>query len=69
MLPLIQQMQVDLESGVVAPSVFAEDLEHVQKSLQVCRRIFGGMLTFSPTPRGAAGMVRCGAPSRPPPPS
>src|SRR4029077_14051250 len=22
-------------------------LEHVQKSLQVCRRIFGGMLTFS----------------------
>ena len=47
MLPLIQQMQADLRSGVVAPTVFAEDLEHVQKSLQVCRRIFGGMLTFS----------------------
>ncbi len=47
MLPLIQQMQADLRSGVVAPAVFAEDLEHVQKSLQVCRRIFGGMLTFS----------------------
>jgi two-component system, NtrC family, sensor kinase len=47
MLPLVQQMQADLRSGVLAPVVLAEDLEHVQKSLQVCRRIFGGMLTFS----------------------
>ena len=47
MLPLIQQMQADLRQGVLAPAVLAEDLEHVQKSLQVCRRIFGGMLTFS----------------------
>jgi signal transduction histidine kinase len=47
MLPLVQQMQADLRSGVLTPVVFAEDLEHVQKSLQVCRRIFGGMLTFS----------------------
>jgi signal transduction histidine kinase len=47
MLPLIQQMQVDVQSGGLKPGVFAEDLEHVQKSLQVCRRIFGGMLTFS----------------------
>jgi two-component system, NtrC family, sensor kinase len=47
MLPLIQQMQADLRSGVITPGVFVEDLEHVQKSLQVCRRIFGGMLTFS----------------------
>ena len=47
MLPLIQQMQADLGTGVLTPTVFAEDLEHVQKSLQVCRRIFGGMLTFS----------------------
>jgi len=47
MLPLIQQMQADVRSGVLAPIVFAEDLEHIQKSLQVCRRIFGGMLTFS----------------------
>jgi stage II sporulation SpoE-like protein len=30
MLPLIQQMQADLRSGVLAPAVFAEDLEHVQ---------------------------------------
>jgi two-component system, NtrC family, sensor kinase len=47
MLPLVQQMQADLRTGVLTPVVFAEDLEHVQKSLQVCRRIFGGMLTFS----------------------
>jgi two-component system, NtrC family, sensor kinase len=46
-LPLIQQMQADLHGGALAPAVFAEDLEQVQKSLQVCRRIFGGMLTFS----------------------
>ncbi len=47
MLPLIQEMQVDLRSGTFAPTVFAEDLNQVQKSLQVCRRIFGGMLTFA----------------------
>jgi two-component system, NtrC family, sensor kinase len=57
MLPLIQQMQADLKSAAVAPRVFAEDLEHVQKSLQVCRRIFGGMLTFS---RNAARGSRYG---------
>jgi two-component system, NtrC family, sensor kinase len=47
MLPLIQQMQADLQRGALSPTVFGEDLEQVQKSLQVCRRIFGGMLTFS----------------------
>ena len=57
MLPLIQQMQADLRSGTLTPTVFAEDLEHVQKSLQVCRRIFGGMLTFS---RNAARRSRYG---------
>jgi signal transduction histidine kinase len=57
MLPLIQQMQADLRGGVLRPTVFAEDLEHVQKALQVCRRIFGGMLTFS---RNAARRSRYG---------
>jgi two-component system, NtrC family, sensor kinase len=57
MLPLIQQMQVDLRSGAFTPAVFAEDLDQVQKSLQVCRRIFGGMLTFS---RNAARRSRDG---------
>ena len=60
MLPLIQQMQADVRSGGLTPNVFAEDLEHVQKSLQVCRRIFGGMLTFSRNAarRGGYGHVR-----------
>jgi signal transduction histidine kinase len=60
MLPLIQQMQADLRSGALATNVLAEDLEHVQKSLQVCRRIFGGMLTFSRNAarRGGYGQVR-----------
>jgi signal transduction histidine kinase len=57
MLPLIQQMQVEVRSGTFAPAVLAEDLDQVQKSLQVCRRIFGGMLTFS---RNAARRSRDG---------
>ena len=47
MLPLIQQMQADVRNGTLSSDVFGEDLEQVQKSLQLCRRIFGGMLTFS----------------------
>ena len=52
MLPLVQQMQDRFAAPALHnPAVLAEDLEQVQKSLQVCRRIFGGMLAFS---RGAA---------------
>jgi two-component system NtrC family sensor kinase len=60
MLPLVQQMQADLHGGALAPTVFAEDLEHLQKALQVCRRIFGGMLTFSRNAarRSGSGQVR-----------
>src|SRR5262249_2796605 len=60
MLPLVQQMQADVRGGALAPAVFAEDLEQLQKSLQVCRRIFGGMLTFSRNAarRSGSGQVR-----------
>jgi signal transduction histidine kinase len=51
MLPLVQQMQDDLSSGLLEPAVHAKDLEQVLKSLEVCRRIFGGMLSFA---RGGA---------------
>jgi signal transduction histidine kinase len=51
MLPLVQQMQADLRSGTHDAGILCEDLEQLQKSLQVCRRIFGGMLSYS---RGAA---------------
>jgi two-component system NtrC family sensor kinase len=57
MLPLVQQLQVESGNGTLTPVVLAEDLEQVQKSLQVCRRIFGGMLTFS---RNAARQNRYG---------
>jgi two-component system, NtrC family, sensor kinase len=60
MLPLIQQMQADLTRGAFDPLVFSADLQQVQKSLQVCRRIFGGMLTFSRNAarRSGYGQVR-----------
>ena len=51
MLPLVQQVQEDLRTGALEPAVLSQDLEQLQKSLQVCRRIFGGMLSFS---RGSA---------------
>ena len=57
MLPLVQQLQEDLRRGTLSQDVLSEDLEQVQKSLQVCRRIFGGMLSFS---RGAARKSRHG---------
>jgi signal transduction histidine kinase len=50
-LPLVQQMQADLRAGRVEPAVLAEDLGEVEESVQVCRRIFGGMLSLA---RGAA---------------
>jgi signal transduction histidine kinase len=46
-LPLVQQMTADVESGRIDASVFAQDLSQIEGSLQVCRRIFGGMLGFA----------------------
>jgi len=56
-IPLVQQMQDDVRRGKLDPSICSEDLEQVQKSLQVCRRIFGGMLSFA---RGGARRTRYG---------
>jgi signal transduction histidine kinase len=47
MLPLVQQMRLELDSGRHSAVVLLEDLEHVRKALEVCRRIFGGMLSFA----------------------
>lgn len=57
MLPLVQQMQADLEAGDVDRATLGEDLDRIQQSLQVCRRIFGGMLSFA---RGSARRTRQG---------
>jgi signal transduction histidine kinase len=51
MLPLVQQMQADLQRGEMDHRLYLDDLEQVQKSMEVCRRIFGGMLSFA---RGGA---------------
>jgi signal transduction histidine kinase len=57
MLPLIQQMQADLRDGKMERAVYLDDLDQVQKSMQACRRIFGGMLSFA---RGGARRARHG---------
>jgi signal transduction histidine kinase len=50
-VPLVQQIRDDARDGPVDPVVLARDLETIETSLQVCRRIFGGMLAFA---RGGA---------------
>ena len=57
MLPLIQQMLADLRTGTFDPVVSQTDLEQVHHSVQVCRRIFGGMLSFA---RGGVRRTRGG---------
>lgn len=56
--PLVQQMQEGVRSGRVEPGVFRADLEQLLKSLEVCRRIFGGMLTFARPGAGPASRGR-----------
>lgn len=49
-LPLVQQVLIDCRSGALDHHTLAEDLRQIEESIQVCRRIFGGMLTLA---RGA----------------
>jgi signal transduction histidine kinase len=46
-LPLVQQMRTDLDDGALDPAIARDDLAEIERSLQVCRRIFGGMLSFA----------------------
>ena len=50
-LPLVQQMRADLAEGRFDAGTFNADLAQIDRAVQVCRRIFGGMLNFA---RGAA---------------
>ena len=50
-IPLVQQIQADVQSGTIVPDVLAEDLHRVELSLQVTRGIFGRMMRFA---RGSA---------------
>jgi signal transduction histidine kinase len=46
-LPLVQQMRADLETGQIDVASFAEDLRQIEGSIRTSRRIFGGMLNFA----------------------
>lgn len=46
-LPLVQQMRAEARAGALDLAVLGKDLEQLEESLQVCRRIFGGMLAFA----------------------
>ena len=46
-LPLVQQLQADTANGHLDPAVMAQDLNSIEHSVKVCRRIFGGMLSFA----------------------
>lgn len=54
-LPLVQQMRADIRAGDRPPeelvSLLQDDLDQIEESVRVCRRIFGGMLSFA---RGSA---------------
>ena len=43
----MEQLVVDVRSGDFDPTLLSEDLEHIETSLQACRRIFSGMLAFA----------------------
>lgn len=53
-IPLVQQLQADAEARRIDAQVLGGDLEQIERSLQVCRRIFGGMLNLA---RGSATKV------------
>jgi signal transduction histidine kinase len=46
-LPLVQQLREEIDIGSLDAAVVAQDLAHIEHSIQVCRRIFGGMLNIA----------------------
>jgi two-component system, NtrC family, sensor kinase len=46
-LPLIQQLLVDLQSKSLREDILSQDLQQIEQSIQICRRIFGGMLALA----------------------
>ena len=46
-LPLVQQIQADIQSDRLQRDVLSDDLRQIEQSLQTCCRIFGGMLSLA----------------------
>jgi hypothetical protein len=46
-LPLVQQLREELKEGPLDPQLAGDDLREIERSVQVCRRIFRGMLEFA----------------------
>ena len=46
-LPLVQQIQTDIPSNELQPETLSGDLQQIEHSIQICRRIFGGMLALA----------------------
>jgi len=46
-LPLVQQLRAESTAGEIDPVSLGEDLRQIESSMQTCRRIFGGMLSFA----------------------
>lgn len=59
-LPLVQQLLIDIRSDGLPASTLSEDLEQIEKSIQTCRRIFGGLLALArnANQNGAQGNLR-----------
>jgi signal transduction histidine kinase len=46
-LPLVQQLREEIDQNSFDPAVATTDLAQIEHSIQVCRRIFGGMLKIA----------------------
>ncbi|MCA9114860.1 MAG: hypothetical protein KDA79_07210 [Planctomycetaceae bacterium] len=57
-LPLVQQLLDDLNEGCLSVETAREDLQAMERSLQLCRRVFGGMLSFARNSRRNRSEVR-----------
>jgi signal transduction histidine kinase len=45
-LPLVQQLRAEIGEKLLDPELAADDLRQIERSIQVCRRIFGAMVQF-----------------------
>jgi two-component system, NtrC family, sensor kinase len=46
-LPLVQQLSVDVQSNSLQTETLFQDLQQIEESIQTCRRIFSGMLALA----------------------